>query len=107
MTRYEYTGSTTKVTDPAGKWKKQTTDALGHLTTVTEPNPAGGADWTTTYWYNTLDKLVRVALNDDAILARSGLALVGIATEVNRLAGVFRDEAPLQTGRKSRAAPAA
>src|SRR5439155_22449625 len=54
-----------------------------------------------------LDELVRIAFDDHTILARSGLALVGIATELNRLAGVFRDEAPLQTGRKSRAAPPA
>ena len=56
---------------------------------------------------DAFDELVRIAFDDHTILARSGLALVGIATEVNRLAGVFRDEAPLQTGRKSRAAPAA
>jgi hypothetical protein len=29
------------VTDPAGKWKKYTTDVLGQLVLVDEPNPAG------------------------------------------------------------------
>jgi hypothetical protein len=28
-----------KVTDPAGKWKKFTMDAFGHLMQVNEPNP--------------------------------------------------------------------
>ena len=62
VTRYEYTGNTTKVTDPAGKWKKQTTDALGNLVAVTEPNPAGGADFTTSYTYDVLNQLVRVEM---------------------------------------------
>jgi RHS repeat-associated protein len=61
-TQYAYTGNTTMVTDPAGKWKKQTTDAFGNLTTVTEPNPAGGADWTTSYTYDILGNLTRVEM---------------------------------------------
>jgi RHS repeat-associated protein len=61
-TQYAYTGNTTMVTDPAGKWKKQTTDAFGNLTTVTEPDPAGGADWTTTYTYDILGNLTDVAM---------------------------------------------
>ena len=39
---YSYQGNVVTVTDPAGKWKKYTSDALGHLVQVNEPNPAGG-----------------------------------------------------------------
>jgi YD repeat-containing protein len=35
---YAYQGNVTTVTDPAGKWKKYTTDAFGNLTQVEEPN---------------------------------------------------------------------
>ena len=62
VTRYDYTGNTTKVTDAAGKWKKQTTDAMGNLTTVTEPNPAGGTDWTTSYTYDVINHLTKVQM---------------------------------------------
>jgi YD repeat-containing protein len=48
-TQYAYQGNQTTVTDPAGspagKWKTNTTDAFGNLVSVTEPNPAGGANW--------------------------------------------------------------
>jgi hypothetical protein len=56
-----YQRNTTKVTDPAGKWMKQTTDAMGNLTVVTEPNPAGGADWTS-YTYNSLNQVTGVSM---------------------------------------------
>jgi YD repeat-containing protein len=42
-----YAGNSTTVTDPAGAWKTSTRDAFGNLTLVTEPDPAGGANWTT------------------------------------------------------------
>ena len=38
-TSYVYQGNNTTVTDPAGKWKKLTTDAFGNLVRVTEPRP--------------------------------------------------------------------
>jgi hypothetical protein len=60
VTAYLYQGNTTKVTDAAGKWKKQTTDAMGDLILVTEPNPAGGADWTTSYTYDVMNHLTGV-----------------------------------------------
>ena len=37
-TTYSYQGNATTVTDPAGKWKKFTSDAFGNLTQVEEPN---------------------------------------------------------------------
>jgi len=43
-TTYVYEGNTVKVTDPVGKWKKYTSDAVGNLVQVTEPDPGGGAD---------------------------------------------------------------
>jgi RHS repeat-associated protein len=62
VTTYLYQGNTTKTTDSAGKWKKQTADAFGNLTTVNEPNPAGGADFVTTYTYNTLNQMTQVSM---------------------------------------------
>lgn len=68
VTKTVYQGNTTTITDPvgvanpaAGKWKKQTTDAMGNLTLVTEPNPAGGADWTS-YTYNSLNQVTGVSM---------------------------------------------
>ena len=57
-TQTQYTGNHTKVIDPAGKWKTSTVDAFGNLTLVTEPNPAGGANLTTTYTYSLLNQLL-------------------------------------------------
>ncbi len=61
-TTYAYAGNTTTITDPAGKWKKQTVDAFGNLTQVNEPNPAGGADYVTTYTYDVLNHLKQVSM---------------------------------------------
>ena len=61
-TNYLYEGQTVKVTDATGKWKKYTTDALGQLTQVNEPNPAGGSDYVTTYAYDTLGHLTGVSM---------------------------------------------
>ena len=33
VTSYQYAGATTKVTDPAGKWKQFANDAMGNLVT--------------------------------------------------------------------------
>ena len=41
-TQYAYKGNATKVTDPAGNWKRYTVDALGNLAQVSEPNPQYG-----------------------------------------------------------------
>jgi hypothetical protein len=38
-TTYLYQGNATTITDPAGKWKKYVTDAMGNLIQVIEPNP--------------------------------------------------------------------
>jgi RHS repeat-associated protein len=61
-TTYSYAGNTVTVTDPAGRWKKFTSDAFGNLIQVNEPNPAGGADYVTTYTYNGLGKLTQVSM---------------------------------------------
>jgi len=65
-TTYLYEGNTVKTTDPAGKWKKFTMDAMGNLTQVDEPNPAGGADLVTTYAYNLAGKLTQVSMTRGA-----------------------------------------
>ncbi len=56
-TTYLYQGNTTTVTDPAGKWKKSTSDVFGNLLQVTEPNPAGGANLEAYYAYDMLNHL--------------------------------------------------
>ena len=50
------------MTDPAGRWKTQTTNAFGELVQVTEPNPAGGAAYETYYTYSVLGKLTQVSM---------------------------------------------
>ncbi|MBM3748212.1 MAG: RHS repeat protein [Acidobacteria bacterium] len=60
-TTYLYQGNTTRVTDPAGKWKTFTTNAMGNLVQVTEPNPAGG-NHETYYTYNLPGKLTQVSM---------------------------------------------
>ena len=59
---YAYQGRSTTVTDPAGKWKKFTTDAMGNLVQVTKLNPGGGANFETYYTYDALNNLTQVAL---------------------------------------------
>ena len=57
-TVYSYANNQTTVTDPAGKDRTTTTDALGRLTQVNE-NPSG-VNYATTYSYNVLDNLLTV-----------------------------------------------
>jgi RHS repeat-associated protein len=65
-----YCGSSTKVTDEAGKWRRSTSDGLGRLIEVDEPNsvsatvtacPASGdPTWITNYGYDSMSDLVSV-----------------------------------------------
>ena len=75
-----YQGNTTKVTDPAGKWKAVTRDVQGNTVLVTEPDPgsqvsstrcdtrtlptiAGGTGaLQTCYTYDTLEHLTQVSM---------------------------------------------
>lgn len=57
-----YIGNLVRMTDPAGKWKIQQTDAIGNLIRVIEPNPGGGADWITNYTYDVLGHLTVVSM---------------------------------------------
>ena len=62
-TTYAYSGNTTTITDPAGKWKMQTMDAMGDLIQVTEPNPViSGQTYVTTYTYDLLSHLTQVSM---------------------------------------------
>ena len=61
-TVYAYAGNAVTITDAAGKWKKQVTDAFGNLVQVVEPNPAGGADWLTNHTFDQFDRLVQVSM---------------------------------------------
>ena len=63
-TTYAYNGNSTTVTDPAGKWKKFTSDVEGNLVTVTEPDPANpaSATLTTTYSYDWMKHLIGVSM---------------------------------------------
>jgi hypothetical protein len=40
--------------------EEQRTAVFGNLTAVVEPSPTGGADWSTTYAYNVINKLTNV-----------------------------------------------
>jgi RHS repeat-associated protein len=60
-TDYAYQGNTVTVTDPAGKWKKFTLDALGNLTIVQEPDPTFGTV-STNYTYDILNHLTNVSM---------------------------------------------
>ena len=59
ITHYSYAGNTVTVTDPAGKTKTFTIDALGNLTQVQEPDPALGTV-STNYTYDMLNHLIKV-----------------------------------------------
>jgi len=71
-----YAGNTVTVTDPAGRWKKYTSDALGNLTQVTEPNPQGGANFETYYSYNAAGQMTQVSM------PRPNVGLPGTTTQV-------------------------
>jgi YD repeat-containing protein len=60
-TTYVYEGNAVTVTDPAGKWKKYSTDALGDLVQVTEPDPALG-NVQANYTYNLRNQLTQVSM---------------------------------------------
>jgi RHS repeat-associated protein len=57
-----YSGSSVTVTDPVGKKQKTVSDAFGRVTQVYE-DPAG-ANWLTSYTYDTLDDLTGVSQYD-------------------------------------------
>jgi YD repeat-containing protein len=63
-TTYAYAGNVTTVTDPAGNWKQSTSDVLGNLTTVVEPDPANqpGGTLTTSYTYDWMGHLAGVSM---------------------------------------------
>jgi len=62
VTLYSYAGNTMTVTDPAGKWRTYERDASGNVTKTIEPNPAGGANWETTFTYNFLSAMTQVQM---------------------------------------------
>jgi hypothetical protein len=55
-TTYVNQGNSVTVTDPAGKWKTHTTDALGKLVQFNEPDPSLG-NVQTIYTYNLRNQL--------------------------------------------------
>ncbi len=61
-TTYSYSGNTSTVTDPASNWKQDVYDVFGNLTTVNEPNPAGGANLSTSYTYDVMNHLTGVSM---------------------------------------------
>jgi RHS repeat-associated protein len=61
ITSYQYQGNVVTVTDPAGKWKTFTMDALGNLTSAVESDPSLG-NVTTTYTYDVLNHLIGVSM---------------------------------------------
>src|ERR1019366_9954096 len=63
-TTYSYAGNQSKVTDPAGNWKQMTTDALGNLVTVVEPDPGNkrNGTLTTSYTYDWMNHVTQVSM---------------------------------------------
>ena len=62
-TTYAYSGNTTTITDPAGKWKMQTMDAMSDLIQVNEPDPVNiGQQYVTQYTYDLLSHLTLVSM---------------------------------------------
>jgi YD repeat-containing protein len=63
---YAYTGNKTRITPPlagsVSQWKEYAYDSFGNLTSVTEPNPSGGADVVTNYTYDLLNHLTGVSM---------------------------------------------
>lgn len=59
---YAYSGNTTTITDPAGKWKQQVSNVFGNLKTINEPNPAGGANFSTSYTHDVMNHLTQVSM---------------------------------------------
>jgi RHS repeat-associated protein len=57
-----YSDNTVTATDPAGKQRKGVSDALGHLTSVYEPDPTNNNSLTlqTSYSYNVFNQLIQV-----------------------------------------------
>ena len=64
-----YAGNTVTVTDETGKQRKSTSDALGRLTAIVEPNPATGSlssgAFNTYYSYDALGNLLTVNQQGD------------------------------------------
>jgi YD repeat-containing protein len=70
-----YCGSSTLVTDPAGKWRRSRTDGLGRLVEVDEPNAVGATVaasgcpgtgepiWVTSYSFDALGNMTNVVQN--------------------------------------------
>ncbi len=58
---YVCQGDTVTVTDPAGKWKKYTLDAMGNLVQVTEQDPSLG-QVQANYTYNLRSQLIQVSM---------------------------------------------
>src|SRR5436190_12794773 len=55
---------------------------------------------------HALNQLMWIPFEYHAVLARAGLAFVGVAAKINGLSGILRYEAPFHARRKACAAPA-
>ncbi len=61
------TNSPPTATDTAGKWRKYESDAFGNVTKTIEPNPAGGANFETTFSYNMVGKRTQLQMTRGAV----------------------------------------
>ena len=70
-TTYQYVANSTKVIDPAGKWKRYETNAFGNLTWVEEPNPKptvwNPVVYGTQYLYTPTNKLTNATTARDNV----------------------------------------
>lgn len=62
-----YSGNTVQTTDPAGAWNNYANDAMGNLTSVTEPNPGGSGTLPTNYSYNAANQLTQVQMTRSGV----------------------------------------
>ncbi len=60
LVSYQYVGNTTYVTDPDGKIKKYTYNAIGRVSKVTEADDQGNLNVDTTYEYDALGRVTRI-----------------------------------------------
>ncbi len=113
-----YCGSTTLVTDETGHWRRSTTDALGRLIEVDEPNSltatvnsngcrgTGEPIWVTSYSYDVVDNLLGVT--QDGSRQRSFIydSLSSLTSSTNPEAGTvlytYDSEEKVQTKKDAR-----
>jgi RHS repeat-associated protein len=111
-----YCGNVTLVTDEAGNWRRTTTDGLGRLIEVDEPNsstasvgacPASGDPiQVTTYGYDSLNDLMSVVQNGSRSRSFSYDSLKRLTSATNPESGTITNTYDANSNVHTRVAPA-